>query len=251
MPSSKNSLRTPKKKLPAKKRWKAAPSKRSAISATKSRRAKAPVPQVLDLLEQHYPDAHCELHHETPFQLLIATVLSAQCTDALVNKVTPALFRRFPDAKRLAKGAPEEIEKLVSSVNLFRTKAKNIKKLAEVLMEKHGGEVPPRLEDLVELAGVGRKTANVVLGNAFQIPSGIVVDTHVGRLSARFGWTQSANAVQIEKDLQVFVPKDRWVRFSHELIFHGRRVCKARNPACSDCFLEDICPRLGVEDTVP
>ena len=199
-------------------------------------------------MELHYPGAHCELHHETPFQLLVATVLSAQCTDVLVNKVTPALFRRFPDAESLAAGDPLEIEKLVSSVNLFRTKARNLKKLAEALVSQHGGEVPQNLDELVELAGVGRKTANVVLGNAFNIASGIVVDTHVGRLSARFGWTQATNAVEIEKDLQKLIPQDRWVRFSHELIFHGRRVCKARNPACETCFLEKLCPRLGVED---
>lgn len=174
-------------------------------------------------------------------------MLSAQCTDALVNKVTPGLFKKFPTAKALAKGDPEEIEHLVRSVNLFRTKAKNIRLLAQTLMEKHQGEVPQNLEDLVELAGVGRKTANVVLGNAFNIPSGIVVDTHVGRLSLRFRWTDSTNAVQIEKDLQKIIPKDRWVRFSHEMIFHGRRICKARNPACEECFLVSLCPSAFAE----
>lgn len=179
---------------------------------------------------------------------MIATVLSAQCTDVLVNKVTPALFKRFATAKSLAKGEPDEIENLVKSVNLFRTKAKNIRSLAQVLVAKHKGEVPRTVDELVELAGVGRKTANVVLGNAFNIASGIVVDTHVARLSARFGWTESTNPVQIEKDLQALISQDRWVRFSHELIFHGRRVCKARNPGCESCFLLEICPRLGVDD---
>lgn len=245
MPTSKLSRTRPKKKPLAKKQWKAVPSKRSATSATRN---KAPVSQVLELLEEYYPGAHCELHHETPFQLLIATVLSAQCTDVLVNKVTPALFKRFPTAKSLAKGDPAEIENLVKSVNLFRTKAKNLRSLAQTLVEKHKGEVPRTVEELVELAGVGRKTANVVLGNAFNIASGIVVDTHVARLSGRFGWTVATNPVQIEKDLQKLIPEDRWVRFSHELIFHGRRVCKARNPGCESCFLLSICPRLGVDD---
>lgn len=244
MPTLKANPRVLKKKPLVKKQWKAAPSKRSVISG---KRLKAPVAQVLELLEEYYPGAHCELHHETPFQLLVATVLSAQCTDVLVNRVTPALFAAFPDAEALASGSPKVIEKLIGSVNLFRTKAKNIRLLAQALVKNHDGEVPQSLDELVALAGVGRKTANVVLGNAFNIASGIVVDTHVARLSGRLGWSAGGTAIQVEKDLVALIPKDRWVRFSHELIFHGRRVCKARNPACEACFLHKVCPQLGVD----
>lgn len=207
---------------------------------------RADLTTVLNRLEEHYPDAHCELLHRNPFELVIATVLSAQCTDVLVNRVTPGLFARFPDAFSLAKGDPSEIAELVRSVNFAPTKARNIRRLAEVLVEKHGGQVPRTVPELVELAGVGRKTANVVLGNAFEIPSGIVVDTHVARLSRRFGWTKSLDPVEIENDLCKVVPENRWIRFSHELIFHGRRLCKARAPECASCFLLDVCPRRGV-----
>lgn len=250
MPSSKNSLQILRKKPPAKKRWTAVPSKPSATSRTKAptkANKKAPVEKTLELLRQHYPDAHCELDHENPFQLLVATVLSAQCTDVMVNRVTPALFKQCPTPEKLAATPLPEVEELIRSIGLYKNKAKNIRSLAQSLVEKHGGKVPANLPDLVDLAGVGRKTANVVLGNAFNIASGIVVDTHVGRLSRRFGWTRSEDAVQIEKELQKLVPEDRWIQLSHELIFHGRRVCKARNPDCENCFLKKICPRIGVE----
>lgn len=209
---------------------------------------KADVPLMLDLLERLYPDAHCELFHRNPFELLVATVLSAQCTDAMVNRATPALFEAYPDPASLAAADPADVESKLRSLNLFRTKAKNIRLLAAALVEKHGGRVPRTMEELVELAGVGRKTANVVLGNAFNIAAGIVVDTHVGRLSRRFGWTREEDAVRIEKDLVKIIPKDRWVRFSHELIFHGRRHCKALRPDCATCGTRDACPRIGVSD---
>lgn len=202
--------------------------------------------QQLRGLAELYPDAHCELTHKNPFELIVATALSAQCTDVMVNKATPALFARFPDAKALSQGKPEEIESLIRSIGLYKNKAKNIRALAGTLVEKHGGEVPRTMEELVELAGVGRKTANVVLGNAFGIASGIVVDTHVARLSQRLGWTRSEDPVRIENELRGFIPEDRWIKLSHELIFHGRRVCKARNPACDECGLRGLCPRIGV-----
>lgn len=254
MPSSKSSPTIPKKKLPAKKQWTAARSKPSATSATKPKlarpRGRAPVADVLRLLEKHYPDAHCELNHRNPFELLVATVLSAQCTDVLVNRVTPALFEAFPTPAQLAAADSTTVEVLLGSLNLYRTKAKNIRSLARALTDRYGGEVPRTVEALTELAGVGRKTANVVLGNAFNIPSGVVVDTHVGRLSRRFGWTAEEDPVKVEKTLQKIIPKDRWVRVSHELIFHGRRHCKARSPGCTTCFLKGLCPRRGVDDFV-
>ncbi|MEZ0393069.1 MAG: endonuclease III [Pseudobdellovibrionaceae bacterium] len=196
------------------------------------------------LLQRYYPDAHCELNFETPFQLLIATILSAQCTDERVNKVTPHLFARFPSAFEMAKAQPEAMEEIIRSTGFFKNKARNIKKCCEVLVEKFKGEVPQQLEDLTELSGVGRKTANVVLGNAYGITSGIVVDTHVTRLSNRLGWTRTENAVIIEQDLQKIIPHEHWVQFSHWLITHGRRVCKARKPACDTCFLFEQCPKI-------
>lgn len=165
----------------------------------------------------------------------------------MVNRATPGLFAAYPGPAALAAAPLEDVESCIRSIGLYRNKAKNIRELSRVLVEKHRGEVPQTLEELVELAGVGRKTANVVLGNAFGIASGIVVDTHVARLSQRFGWTEDEDPVRIEKTLCALIPQDRWVRFSHELIFHGRRVCKARAPACSSCFMAEICPKRGVE----
>lgn len=176
----------------------------------------------------------------------MATVLSAQCTDVMVNRVTPALFEHFPSAQDLAIGDPKDIEILLGSLNLFRTKAKNIRSLANTLVEKYDGEVPRTLDELIELAGVGRKTANVVLGNAFNITSGIVVDTHVGRLARRFRWTRQEDAVKVENDLKKIIPEQRWIQISHELIFHGRRQCGARQPDCATCPLLDLCPRFGL-----
>lgn len=218
----------------------------SKVQLPKPKFKKAPVEKILAQLRKHYPDAHCELIHENPFQLLVATALSAQCTDVMVNRATPALFKRFPSPKELAAAEQAEVEALICQLGLFRNKAKNIRALSQSLVDLQGGEVPQDVDKLVELAGVGRKTANVVLGNAFGIPSGVVVDTHVARLSFRFGWTKSENPLVIEKELQALVPKERWILLSHELIFHGRRVCFARNPNCENCFLLDVCPRLSV-----
>lgn len=221
--------------------------KPSAPALPKAPAKNAPAEETLEKLRENYPDAYCELNHETPFQLLAATILSAQCTDVRVNMVTPLLFKYFPTPQDMADAPIEKIEDLIRSTGFYKNKAKSLKGMAQALVERHGGEVPPRLEDLVVLPGVGRKTANVVLGNAFGITAGIVVDTHVARLSFRFGWTKSENPVQIEKDLQAFVPEDRWVQLSHELIFHGRRVCFARKPQCETCFLLKTCPRIGVQ----
>lgn len=199
---------------------------------------------MIRLFQRYYPDAHCALDFETPFQLLVATILSAQCTDERVNKVTPHLFAQYPSSFEMAKARVEDIEELIKSTNFFRNKAKALKSMSEVLVEKHKGEVPKTLDPLVELAGVGRKTANVVLGNAYNIISGVVVDTHVTRLSNRLGWTKSENAVQIEQELQKIIPHEQWIQISHWLITHGRAVCKARKPECDTCFLFELCPKI-------
>lgn len=196
------------------------------------------------LLAEEYPDAHCELDHEGPLQLLVATVLSAQCTDARVNLVTPALFARYPSAADYAVAAPEDVEEIIRSTGFFRSKAAAITGIGRVLVERHGGEVPGRLEDLVTLPGVGRKTANVVLGNAFGVP-GITVDTHVGRLARRLGWTRSTDPVEVEADLAALFPPEEWTMLSHRLIFHGRRTCFARKPACRRCPIAHLCPSAG------
>lgn len=201
--------------------------------------------EILRLLRAAYPDAHCELDHDGPFQLLVATILSAQCTDARVNMVTPALFARFPDAPRLAAAAQEDVEEIVRSTGFFRSKATNLRGMAAALVERHDGEVPRELDALTVLPGVGRKTANVVLGNAFAIESGIVVDTHVGRLSKRLGLTAHNDPVKIEADLVKVVPRGQWTLWSHLLIWHGRRRCFARNPDCGACDLADLCPTAG------
>lgn len=201
---------------------------------------------VLKLLQRYYPDAHCALDHRNAFELLIATILSAQCTDVRVNIVTKALFAKYPSPEKMAKAPVEDLEQLVRSAGFYKNKAKNIKTCSQLLTEKHKGQVPDKMEDLVHLAGVGRKTANVVLGNAFGITSGIVVDTHVARLSYRLGWVKSKDAVVIEKRLCEFVPKNHWIKLSHELIFHGRQICKARKPQCEKCFLCEHCPKKGV-----
>ena len=223
--------------------------KPSATLATKNKPKKsppAPVEETLRLLKRYYPDAHCALNFETPFQLLVATILSAQCTDDRVNIVTPPLFKKYPTAKEMAKAKQEDIEELIRSAGFYKNKAKNIKEASRVLITQHGGIVPEVLEDLVALAGVGRKTANVVLGNAYDIISGIVVDTHVTRLSNRLGWVKTENAVVIERELQKVIPHENWIMLSHWLISHGRVVCKARTPKCEVCFLQEICPKRGV-----
>jgi endonuclease-3 len=183
--------------------------------------------------------------------LLIATILSAQCTDKRVNAVTKGLFERWPDAAALAAAARRDVERAIRSTGFFRAKAKSLVGCAAALVDRHGGQVPRGLEDLVKLPGVGRKTANVVLGSGFGVPAGVVVDTHVGRISRRLGLTRHADAVRAERDLIAAVPRSQWIAFSHRLIEHGRTVCTARRPRCERCFLADICPRRGVKPTPP
>ncbi|MFM7114211.1 MAG: endonuclease III [Planctomycetota bacterium] len=193
-----------------------------------------------------YPESRCALDYENPLQLLVATILSAQCTDARVNKITPALFARFPDAKSFSSADLAEIEELIQSTGFFRNKAANIRGCCRELIDRHGGEVPRTLEELVVLPGVGRKTANVVLGHCFGVP-GITVDTHVGRLSRRLGLTRHDDPVKVERDLMEQWPPGDWTITSLRLIDHGRAVCAARKPACDRCGLADLCPRVGVE----
>lgn len=201
--------------------------------------------RVLDALATLYPDAHCALTHASPVQLLVATILSAQCTDARVNLVTPALFAAFPTAADLANAPLKRLEKLIASTGFFRNKAKNIQACCQLLVAKHGGEVPNTLDELVQLPGVGRKTANVVLGDSFGIP-GITVDTHVGRLSRRLGLTVETDAVKAEFDLMAIIPQPEWTRFSHRMIFHGRQVCHSRKPNCDGCTMATFCPKIEV-----
>jgi endonuclease-3 len=193
-------------------------------------------------LKRAHPDAHCELDHESALQLLMATILSAQCTDKRVNMVTPTLFKRYPDAQSLANARQEDLEEVIRSTGFFRNKAKSLIALGKALVERHEGEVPGTMEDLVKLPGVGRKTANVILGNAFNRNEGVVVDTHVGRLSARLGLTTETDAEKIERVLMPLFPQNEWAMVAHVLIFHGRRVCDARRPRCEECSLSDICP---------
>ena len=198
--------------------------------------------RIIQLLQQTYPDAHCALNHKNAFQLLVATILSAQCTDVRVNLVTPALFQKYPTPETLSKAPQAELEKLIQSTGFFRNKAKSLREASADIVEKHGGKVPDTMDQLTSLRGVGRKTANVVLGNAYGQNVGIVVDTHVGRLSLRLALTSHADPVKIERDLMELVPQDHWTLFSHELIFHGRQVCTARNPKCTQCPLLALCP---------
>ncbi len=202
----------------------------------------APPLETLAKLREIHPDAHCELVHDGPFQLLVATVLSAQTTDVLVNKATPKIFERFPDARALAAVDPKEVEPYVATLGFFRQKAKSIVGLAKKLVEDHDGEVPNRLDDLVKLPGVGRKTANVVLGVIWNTPEGVVVDTHVSRLSQRLKWTKQSDPIKIEQDLMKLIPREEWDMTAHLLIFHGRRVCFAKKPNCEGCGLNTICP---------
>ena len=202
--------------------------------------------RVLRVLAQLYPDAHCALDHANPLQLLVATILSAQCTDERVNQITPALFARYPDAFAFATADRAELEKLIKPTGFFRNKAKSIIACCKQLMDQHGGEVPRTMEELVPLPGIGRKTANVILGNCFGVP-GIPVDTHVGRLSQRMGLSVHSDPVKIERDLMELVPRKEWTMFGHRMIFHGRQVCYARKPLCDSCALASLCPRHGLD----
>ena len=202
--------------------------------------------EILVRLKRLYPDAPCTLNYETPVQLLVATMLSAQCTDARVNQVTPALFSRFPDAEALAKADLTELENLVRSTGFYRNKAKNIQATCRILLQEFGSQVPPSMEQLLTLPGVARKTANVVLAHAFGIHSGVTVDTHVKRLSYRLGLTKHTDPIQIERDLIRLLPSEDWENFSIRLIYHGRAICKARNPACQACLIADLCPAANL-----
>jgi endonuclease III len=198
-------------------------------------------PRTLERLRAQHPDAHCELDHASPFQLLVATVLSAQTTDVLVNRVTPELFRAYPGADDLARANVDDIQTKINRIGMFRQKAKNLAGLARRLVDEHGGQVPKTLQALVALPGVGRKTANVVLGVAFGAPEGVVVDTHVQRITQRLGWTKETTPEKIERDLMKLFPRNDWDIVSHTLIFHGRRVCTAQRPACAACSVADVC----------
>jgi len=206
---------------------------------------KTRVRQINRALAKLYPDAKCALLYNNALELLIATILSAQCTDERVNKVTPPLFRRYPDARAFAESDQAELETMIRSTGFFRNKATNIRACCAMIVEKHGGEVPRTMEELVPLAGVGRKTANVILGNAFDTP-GIPVDTHVGRLSRRMGLTKHDDPVKVETDLMELIPKKEWTMFGHRMIFHGRQVCQSRKPNCEGCVLLKVCPQVGV-----
>lgn len=201
-------------------------------------------------LAELYPEAHCELDFRSPLELLVATILSAQCTDKRVNEVTPKLFARYPSATDYAAADPEEMEELIKSTGFFRAKTKSIIGLGNALVEHHGGEVPGKLDLLVKLPGVGRKTANVVLGNAFDVP-GLTVDTHFARLTRRFAWTTETDPVKIEHDVAELIPRKEWTMLSHRLIWHGRRACHSRKPACGACAIAPLCPAFGEGETDP
>ena len=201
-------------------------------------------------LSKNYPNVRCELDYKNAFQLLVATVLSAQCTDKRVNQTTPALFKKYPNPQKMAKADLRDIQKLVKSTGFFRAKAKNIKGLSNKIMEEFDGKVPSNLEDLITLPGVGRKTANVVLGHAFGIP-GITVDTHFGRLSRRFGWSKQNNPVKVEFEVGELIPEKEWTNLSQRMIWHGRRVCHSRKPACGACALAKLCPSYGIGEVDP
>lgn len=220
--------------------------KLAATKSTGSKELKSRARRVVTGLKKLYPDADCALYHESAFQLLVATILSAQCTDERVNKTTPTLFKKYPTAEKLARASQAAVEKIVKPLGFFRAKANNIRKMSQMLVDEHDGEIPQKLDELVKLAGVGRKTANVVLGTVFRIPSGVVVDTHVKRISNLLGLTESKNPEIIERDLIELLPKKEWIDFSHRVIYHGRQVCIARRPQCTECTLLKICPRVDL-----
>ena len=223
-----------------------AASERGAVKTAKKKSLAAPtnpqrVETVLQRLAEHYPNAVCALHHRNAWELLVATILSAQCTDVRVNMVTPALFQRFPTPQAMAKAPQAEMEELVRTTGFFRNKAKNIIGAAQKIIAEFGGKVPQTMEDLLKIPGVARKTANVVSGSWYKIPLGVVVDTHVMRISQRLELTKSSTPEKIEQDLMQLIPQASWIDFSHRLIHFGREICIARKPRCADCFLEDVC----------
>ncbi len=220
-----------------------APGMAKETSAARAERAIA----VIAALQRTYPDAHCELNYANPLELLVATILSAQCTDKRVNLVTAELFRRYGSAREFAEAPLADLELAVRSTGFYRNKARNIQACCRKLVERHGGEVPRSMDELTALDGAGRKTANVVLGNAFGLNVGVVVDTHVSRLSQRLGLTRTTTPERIEQDLMKLVPQPQWAQFSHWLIWHGRRRCDARKPDCAGCELQALCPQVGVQ----
>ena len=228
--------RTPTKKTPSRRRI-SKPRVRSKSNATPERAA-----EIYRRLHLAYPDAHCALNHRNAYELIVATILSAQCTDVRVNMVTPALFAAYPNAEALATADRETLEDMIKSTGFFRSKAKSLLGMAQALVQRYDGRVPRTMEELTALPGVGRKTANVVLGNAFDVNDGIVVDTHVARLSKRLGLTKETDPVKIERALMPLFPRDRWAFVSHLFIQHGRTICDAKRPKCEECFLNDICP---------
>jgi endonuclease-3 len=234
---------------PSTKKVTAATRTKKAAVPTRTRKMAPPI-ETLDRLHAIHPDAHCELDHENAFQLLCATVLSAQTTDVNVNKATPKLFATYPNADALAKASPLDVEPLVSTLGFFRQKSKSLIGLATAIVEKHDGHVPRGMEELIKLPGVGRKTANVVMGVMWNAPDGVVVDTHVQRISQRLGWTRQTDPVKIEQDLCKLLPRPRWNMTSHILIFHGRRICLARKPDCANCGVSDACPSAFKAETV-
>jgi len=207
--------------------------------------------KIIDGFQKAYPDAHCELDYANPLQLLIAVILSAQCTDKRVNMITPALFKKYHTAKDFADAPRAELEQLIKSAGFFHSKAKNIQNCCRKLVELHGGEVPRTMEELIQLDGVGRKTANVVLGNAFDVVVGVIVDTHAIRLSHRLGLVTERTPEKIELALMKLLPEKYWLLFSHWLVWHGRRRCYARRPDCGNCEVLKWCPRIGVKDSLP
>jgi endonuclease-3 len=231
---------------PSKQRAAIAPVSKKVVRQKKAgarkRRPGANPADVYARLLSIYPDAHCELDYRSPLELLVATILSAQCTDRRVNMVTPTLFAKYPTVDALAAARPDDVEEIIKSTGFFRAKTKSILGMANALVERHEGRVPATLAELVELPGVGRKTANVVLGNAFDINEGVVVDTHVARVGFRLGLTTNTDPIKIEQDLMRQFPQDQWTMLSHLLIWHGRRICDARAPKCERCVLNDICP---------
>src|SRR6476620_1337770 len=226
---------TPTKKRPraAKRRTKATPTPERAA-------------EIYKRLHEQYPNAHCALDFKTPFQLLVATILSAQCTDKRVNMVTPALFKRYRTPAAMSEAKPQDVEEMIKSTGFFRNKTKSLLAMSRAVAEEHGGKVPDSMEELVKLPGVGRKTANVVLGNAYDKNEGMVVDTHVGRVSGRLGLTKETDPVKVEQDLMKLFPREQWTMLAHLLIEHGRQICEARRPKCEICFLNDICPSSRV-----
>jgi endonuclease-3 len=222
---------------------------RKAVSVRKGRKfapASVRAPEIYSRLAREYPDARCALDHRNPYELIVATILSAQCTDKRVNMVTPALFAKYPDAETLSAANPEELQEMIKSTGFFRNKTKSLLGMAAAVSERHRGVIPNTMFELVALTGVGRKTANVVLGNAFGLDEGVVVDTHVSRLSNRLALSRESDPVKIEQDVMALFPRERWTMLSHLLISHGREICDARRPLCERCVLNDLCPSSRV-----